>query len=118
MTPHLNSEINGQAERHTPINLKVRTGVSAILSAAHRSRDGIMHGHTWEITCWWAGTPDAVKKQAELNKYLSIFDHTVLADDVAWGETLAKAILIGMDCARVDVSRPLERIFASVERAE
>lgn len=118
MTPPLTSETGGQAARHMPINLKVRTGVSAVLSAAHRSREGVLHGHTWEITCWWAGSPDAVAKLAELNKYLSIFDHTVLADDVAWGETLATAILIGMDCARVDVSRPLERIFASVERPE
>lgn len=91
------------------------TGVSAILSAAHRSREGVMHGHTWDITCWWDNCPDAVQKRAELQKYLSIFDHTVLADDISWGETLAKTILIGMGCTRVDVNRPLERIFARVE---
>jgi hypothetical protein len=53
-----------------------------------------------------------------LNKYLSIFDHTVLADDVAWGETLATAILYGMNCQKVEVSRPLEGIFAAVERKD
>lgn len=99
------------------MNVRTRTGVSAILSAAHRSREGVLHGHTWEVTCWWDDCPDAVQKQAELRKYLSVFDHTVLADDVAWGETLAKAILIGMGCTRVDVNRPLERIFATAELA-
>lgn len=95
--------------------LKVLTGVSAILSAAHRSRDGNMHGHTWEITCWWAGCPDAVERQAALTKYLSIFDHTVLADNCAWGEKLGEAILHGLGCVKVEVSRPLERIYAVVE---
>lgn len=97
-------------------DVRTMTGVSAILSAAHRSREGVMHGHTWEVTCWWSGCPDAVVKQAELIKYLSIFDHTVLADGVAWGEKLAEAILKGMHCERVDVSRPLERIYAVAER--
>lgn len=97
-------------------DVRTMTGVSAILSAAHRSREGVMHGHTWEVTCWWSGCPDAVVKQAELIKYLSIFDHTILADGVAWGETLAEAILHGMKCERVEVSRPLERIYAVAER--
>jgi len=98
-------------------DIRTLTGVSAILSAAHRSREGVMHGHTWEVTCWWDDCPDAVTKQAELQKYLSVFDHTVLADGIAWGEKLGEAILLGMNCARVEVSRPLERIYAVVERA-
>ncbi len=97
-------------------DIRILTGVSGILSAAHRSREGIMHGHTWEVTCWWSDCPDAVEKQAELTKYLSIFDHTVLADGLAWGDKLAEAILHGMKCVKVDVSRPLERIYAVVER--
>ncbi len=54
----------------------------------------------------------------KLRKYLSVFDHTVLADDVAWGETLATAILYGMNCQKVEVARPLEGIFALVERKD
>lgn len=114
---HLTSATNGAADTNMLINSKVRTGVSAILSAAHRSKDGILHGHTWEVVCWWTNCPDAVAKKAELTKYLSIFDHTVLAENVAWGEKLAQAILVGMNCDKVEVNRPLERIFASVERA-
>jgi hypothetical protein len=94
--------------------LKVLTGVTSVLSAAHRSKDGQMHGHTWEVTAWWTTTPDAVAKRAELAKYLSIFDHSVLADGVSWGEALAEAVLIGLDCAKVEVRRPLEGIYAVV----
>lgn len=96
--------------------VRTLTGASAILSAAHRSRDGNMHGHTWEVTCWWTGCPDAVVKQVELVKYLSVFDHSVLADGVAWAEKLGEAILLGLDCERVEVRRPLERLAAIVEK--
>lgn len=75
-----------------------------------------MHGHTWEVTAWWTGCPDAVAKQDELTRYLSVFDHTVLADGIAWAEKLAEAILLGMECERVEVRRPLERLHAIVER--
>ena len=96
--------------------MKTLTGVSATLSAAHRSRDGQMHGHTWEIVAWWQGCPDAVERRAALQEYLRIFDHTILNDSVAWGEHLATAILLGMECVKVEVRRPLEGIFAVAER--
>jgi hypothetical protein len=57
-----------------------------------------------------------VSKQAELNSYLSMFDHRVLGPDLAWAEALAEAICRGLDCYRVEVSRPLERLGAIVER--
>ncbi len=99
-----------------PTNLKVLTGASAIVSAAHRSRDGALHGHTWEVVAWWPEGECAVKKKAALTNYLSIFDHTVLGDETAWGEALATAILLGMDCHKVEVRRPLEGLFAIAER--
>lgn len=98
-----------------PTGLKVSTGVGAVLCAAHRDRDGSMHGHTWEITAWWTGTPDAREKQATLNLYLSSFDHGFLPDGLAWGEHLAARIASDLGCERVDVERPLERIYARVE---
>lgn len=96
--------------------MKILTGAGHYLSAAHNSRDGVLHGHTWEIVCWWTGEPDAVAKQAELIEYLRIFDHTVLADGIAWAECLGRAILAGLSCERVEISRPLERLYAVVER--
>ncbi|WP_288803940.1 hypothetical protein [uncultured Novosphingobium sp.] len=77
-----------------------------------------MHGHTWEITAWWAGTPNALEKQAQLNLWLSSFDHGFLPDILAWGESLAARIAKDLGCCRVDVSRPLERIYAIVERID
>lgn len=94
--------------------IEALTGAGAVLSAAHRSRDGAMHGHTWEIVCWWAGVPCAVQKQRELTDYLSRFDHTVLDDAVAWGEAMGRMILTDLGCVRVDINRPLERIYAVV----
>ena len=98
--------------------MKIMTGVSAVFSAAHKSRDGVLHGHTWQVTAWWRDTPDAVQRQKDLQAYLSVFDHTLLADGVAWGEDLARAITHGMGCCKVEVSRPLEGIFAVVEADE
>lgn len=96
--------------------LKVLTGVRGVISAAHRSREGKLHGHTWTVRAWWRGQPCAVRKQAELTSYLSIFDHQELGDAHAWGEALAQAILMGMDCHKVEVSREAEGIYASAER--
>jgi 6-pyruvoyl-tetrahydropterin synthase len=92
------------------------TGVSAVLSAAHRSREGVMHGHTWEIIAWWEAGEDALVLQQRLRDYLKIFDHTVLGDDIAWGEALGTAMIHGLDCVEVEVRRPLEGIFARVSR--
>jgi hypothetical protein len=99
--------------------MKIRTGVSAVFCAAHKSREGKIHGHTWEILAWWDSgpeTPCAVQKKKELEEYLSVFDHTVLADGLSWGEYLGKAILHGMQCCKVEVRRPLEGFYAVVER--
>ena len=97
-------------------DLTVWTGAEAIMSAAHRSREGQMHGHTWTVRAWWAAGPDVTERQAALREYLTIFDHHVLADELAWGESLARSICLGMDAVRVEVSRPLEGLFAVAER--
>jgi hypothetical protein len=96
--------------------VKTLTGASAVFSAAHESREGVLHGHTWQVTAWWWGEPDAVQKQKDLRAYLSRFDHTVLPASSAWGEQLGAQVLRDLGCAKVDVSRPLEGIFAVVER--
>jgi hypothetical protein len=104
-------------ERHAMNSLtQSLTGVGAIISAAHKSSDGIVHGHTWEIVAWFDGEPDAVQKQRELEAYLKIFDHSILRDDVASGEALGRAIIYGLGCVKVDVNRPLERIYAKVSK--
>lgn len=115
MTQHSTSETGGQAVAPTLTSLRVLTGVRGIVSAAHKSRDGVLHGHTWTIIAWFQGQPDAVSKQDELTKYLSIFDHQLLGPEHSWGEALAQAILIGMNCHRVQVSREAEGMYALAE---
>lgn len=93
---------------------KTLTGVGAVMSAAHRNREGALHGHTWEITAWFDAGRCAVELQQELVEHLKMFDHQVLGDEIAWGEALGKRILVGLGCVKVEVSRPLERIYAVV----
>lgn len=91
------------------------TGVTGIVSAAHRSKDGQLHGHTWEIKAWWPAGECAVELKRQLAEYLENFDHQLLGDEVAWGEALGKCMILGLGCCRVEVSRPLEGIYAMVE---
>ncbi len=117
MTQDLTSELPaGLVELPTRTALRILTGAKGVISAAHRSKEGHLHGHTWTVRAWWKGNPCAVTKQAELTKYLSIFDHHCLGDAEAWGEALAEAILWGMTCERVEVSRDAEGVYACVER--
>lgn len=95
--------------------MKTLTGVTGIISAAHRSVDGNLHGHTWEIKAWWYSGECAVSLKNRLTDYLKIFDHTVLGNTTSWGEALGAAIIHGLGCCKVEVSRPLEGIFAIVE---
>jgi len=89
------------------------TGVSGVVSAAHRSREGNLHGHTWLVVAWWPFSEDisAESRKAALIDYLSFFDHSLLADAVAWGEDLAERIGQDLVAVAVDVSRPLEGIY-------
>lgn len=96
--------------------MKLLTGVGAIISASHKGDDDLLHGHTWEIVAWFDYLPDAVAKQKELQQYLSVFEHSILPSNVSRGEHLAQTILYAFGCVKVDVNRPLERIFAQAHR--
>jgi len=93
---------------------EVLTGAGAIFCAAHLSRSGVLHGHTWEVVGWWTGMPDALGKQAELNEYLQAFDHSLLVESIAWAEDLATQITEDLGCVSVEIRRPLERLYAKV----
>jgi len=56
-----------------------------------------------------------VSKQTELRNYLSRFDHSVLPDELAWGEAFGAMILQDLGCVKVEIDRPLEGIFAVIE---
>lgn len=96
--------------------VKVLTGAGSFFCAAHKDAEGNLHGHTWEVTAWWSGTPDAVERQAALTAALKEFDHTVLDNGMAWGEKLGQALIRKLDCQKVEISRPLERLYAVIER--
>lgn len=118
MTAPYSTTILGPGDEPMPISWKVSTGASAIICAAHKSRDGEMHGHTWEVRAWWPEGGCSVERKAELTNYLSVFDHQVLEHELAWGEALATAILLGLQCDKVEVSRQLEGLYACAERCD
>lgn len=71
------------------------TTVGALIEAAHRSRDGVMHGHTWTVWArfdWEDGHRDAIVLQKRLEGICSRWDHGELPDSLAWAEELAKGI--------------------------
>lgn len=92
------------------------TGVGGVISAAHFSQDGKLHGHTWHVVVWFHANGDvvldAVRKKHYLDTYLKRFDHDVLPEDYAWAEALAEKIGTDMRAAAVDVSRPAEGFYA------
>jgi 6-pyruvoyl-tetrahydropterin synthase len=92
------------------------TGVGGVISAAHYSRDGKLHGHTWHVIVWHYANGDVIldaeHKKKLLAQYLARFDHGVLPEELAWGEGLAEKIGTDLRASAVDVSRPLEGIYA------
>ena len=88
--------IGGRAGKRMPT---VLTGVRSSLTAQHRSRDtGRVHEHTWAITVWVSGKPDAVRLREKLDKVLSSFSGRCLPDRLAWAEDLAPEIARDMAC--------------------
>ena len=92
------------------------TGVSGVISAAHYSKDGKLHGHTWQVTVWYHANGDVIldaeRRKRMLTDYLLQFDHSLIDDEYAWGEDLAEKIGLDLLAAAVDVTRPLEGIYA------
>ena len=75
-----------------------------------------MHGHSYEVTAWWPADPprDAVCLQVTLREVLKAgFDHKTLPAHLGTMEALAAAIgSLMTGCVGVDVSRPVERLYA------
>ncbi len=98
---------------------KTLTGVGATLIADHRSRDGQIHGHTWEITAWfeYRSGSDAKCLRFVLERILEPYQGKCLPDRIAWGEDLARHIALEIAGeyrapVQVDVTRQAERIYA------
>ena len=93
------------------------TGVGFVLSVAHNSPEGVLHGHSYEVTVWYRFGSDARALQRHTDYIREKYDHSLVDDALRFGEDLAEQI--GRDlpgCIRVDVDRPLERIFTRWEK--
>ncbi len=94
------------------------TGVGWHFSASHYDEvRRELHGHSYEVVAWFKAVPpsDAVTLQETLKGALRAFDHKTLDAPLNTAEGLARAFLRLLDgCIGVDVSRPVERLYARV----
>jgi 6-pyruvoyl-tetrahydropterin synthase len=91
------------------------TWVSGHFSAAHRDLEtGEIHGHTWHVKAWFRNVcrSDARCYRAALDTMLKRLDHTMLPDDMAWAEDIARQIAVIGGVDRVEVSRPADGMGA------
>ncbi len=96
-----------------------RIGVGWYFSASHN--DAVrreVHGHSYEVVCWCEtdAPRDAVVLQAKLKMILAAWDHTTMPPELSRAEDMAAALMHLMECDGVTVSRPIERLHASVGR--
>lgn len=108
----LRSVIAGLVGAHMPTGLKASTGATVLLKAQHRSAEGNIHSHEWEVTAIWPVVSDAMVKKWALGNFLSQYEGKCLPDRLAWGESLAAEILRELGCSRVEVRRHAEGIYA------
>jgi 6-pyruvoyl-tetrahydropterin synthase len=88
------------------------TSVGGTFCAAHKSPEGVLHGHSYEVWASWRNG-DARDRQDALRRLLEQIDHTELVHELTWGEGLAEWIGHSLPgCIRVRVKRPLEMIEA------
>lgn len=94
--------------------MTIESGVSAVFSAAHRSPEGELHGHSYLVTAWFSNDDrrDARCMKAALGALLTAWDHKELPDNLTWGEDIARAVGTLANCVEVIVSRPLEGFYA------
>lgn len=94
--------------------MAVETGVGFLLSCAHRDKKtGEMHGHTYEVTCWYRHIGDDAEQLRDFCKFACRdLDHSVLPEDLAWAEQLATEVKRRTGASEVIVARPLERLYA------
>jgi 6-pyruvoyl-tetrahydropterin synthase len=92
----------------------ILTGVTVTFSAAHKSPEGQLHGHSYEVTAWFENRnrQDVRCFQASLRTLVSVWDHTTLPDELAWCEDIARAVGILSGVVEVEVRRPLEGLHA------
>jgi len=95
----------------------VQTGVGFLLRSAHSARGtGAIHGHTYEVVCWFPAGDDAEELQAKCERSCADLDHAILPEELAWAEALVAEIMRRTGAEDVEIRRPLERLYARPRR--
>ena len=98
--------------------MRIESGTRGVISAAHRDVfTNSLHGHTYEVVAWWEYDGiSIVKKKEHLDRAVTLFDHTCLANEFSWAEDMGRMLLKELNCVRLEINRPLEGFFCLVYR--
>lgn len=95
------------------------TGVGGVLSCAHAPINadifgGETHGHSYEVIAWFENEDGADVRmfQKSFETMLKTLDHKTLPPELATGEAIARRFGLLAKVVKVEVRRPLERIYA------
>jgi hypothetical protein len=90
------------------------TGVGASFCASHYSPEGQLHGHSYGVKAWFVYAGDARSRKEELNRVLTKMDHSLLPDDLRWGEDIAEHVGLSLlGCTRVEIDRDKEGFYGA-----
>ena len=98
-------------------------GVSGKFTAQHTDphmNEGT-HEHTWQVTVWFPRRPfrDLRSQKCALDTVLQAFDGKTLSPELWAAEDIALAVMNSLlvDCAGVDIDRPVEGFHAKVRKS-
>lgn len=86
----------------------IEVAVTVNLECAHRSRDGVLHGHSYVVEVWFLAGEDMSMLAAEVHEVAEQVDHSLLEESVgaASMEAIAEWFLREAEAVRVVVRRP------------
>ena len=88
--------------------VKIERAVTVNVEAAHRHKDGRLHGHSYTVECWTDRDIDLVDFEAMAREAASVADHSVLEQTIGAPsmEAMAGWFLERLGLTRVVVRRP------------
>jgi 6-pyruvoyl-tetrahydropterin synthase len=86
----------------------IEVAVTTNLECAHRSDDGVLHGHSYVIEVWFPAGRDLAKTAIMVRNLSARVDHTLLEESIGSStmESIATWFITNAKASRVVVRRP------------
>lgn len=81
--------------------MRTLAAVTANAECAHRSADGKIHGHSYQIEVWFMAGPDLVKTRAAILAIVAKVDHSMLEESVGAPSQEAMAEWLFLQCESI-----------------